>query len=139
MESLHRIVYVSDAAFELQESEQVIADVLRASRRNNPAHGITGALLFSRGRFAQVLEGPLDALEELFETIQCDRRHARVTVLRYEAIDAREYPEWAMAYVGGEALRSPLPEGIREGIDAIESGRLGAEVVELLRRLVAEA
>jgi len=74
--------------------------ILAASRRNNPRGGITGALVFNRGIFAQVLEGPPDAVEALFERIQQDPRHGDVQVLSFNRDAQRLFPNWSMAYLG---------------------------------------
>ena len=109
MTQLHRVLYCSRNLIP-GPSEAVAADVrsiLAASRRNNARDGITGALLFSQGCFAQVLEGPLDAVEGAFERIQCDERHGEVTVLQSGPIMARDFPNWSMAFTGPDAA-SPL-------------------------------
>ena len=46
--------------------------------------GVTGALIFNSGVFAQVLEGRRQIIEGDFERIQRDRRHADVHVLAFE-------------------------------------------------------
>ena len=89
-DGLHRLVYYSRNT--LSGSEQAIAleiqQVLASSRRNNAADGITGALMFNRGCFAQVLEGPRPALERTFERIQRDMRHEDVLLLQFGHIQS---------------------------------------------------
>jgi blue light- and temperature-responsive anti-repressor len=46
-----------------------INDILSASRRNNVKVDVTGALLFNSILVAQVLEGPIDGVEMIFEQI----------------------------------------------------------------------
>lgn len=77
-----------------------IDDILAVSRANNARDGITGALIFNAGCFAQVLEGPLDVVEATFERIQQDERHGEVSLLAMEPISARSFPNWAMGFVG---------------------------------------
>lgn len=86
--------------------EAEIRQILQVAREKNRLAGITGALLYSGGCFAQVLEGPQSVLEDLFETIQYDPRHSHVTILHLHAIEARSFGDWSMAYAGeAEALR----------------------------------
>ncbi len=109
MTQLHRVLYCSRNLIP-GDPESVAADIrsiLAASRRNNARDGVTGALLFSQGCFAQVLEGPLDAVESAFERIQCDERHSDVTVLQSGPVTARDFPDWSMAFTGPDAS-SPL-------------------------------
>lgn len=80
--------------------EAGIGAILQVARDKNRLAGITGALLFSGGCFAQVLEGPQAALEDLFETIQYDPRHDNVTILHFHPISARSFDGWSMAYAG---------------------------------------
>ncbi len=141
MTQLHRILYCSrnligDAV------EVEIRRILDASRRNNAGDGITGGLFYSDGCFAQVLEGPADAIEATFERIQCDERHGEVTVLQSGPITARDFPEWSMAFAGegsgtaaadrasaALASRSPAAEGVLELLRSVvtrETEWLGA-------------
>jgi hypothetical protein len=77
-----------------------IMRILDISRRNNVWEQVTGALLFSAGSFAQVLEGPLPAVERTFERIQCDPRHSDVIILHVLRSDHRDFADWSMAYAG---------------------------------------
>lgn len=109
MIQLHRVLYCSRNLIP-GAPEAVAADIrsiLATSRRNNSRDGITGGLLFSEGCFAQVLEGPLDAVERAFERIQCDERHSDVTVLQSGPIATRDFPDWSMAFAGPDAA-SPI-------------------------------
>ena len=104
MTQLYRVLYCS-RNFIPGSSDIVAAEVqgiLDVSRRNNLRAGVTGGLLFSAGCFAQVLEGPTDAVEEAFERIQCDGRHSDVTVLQAGPIVSRDFPDWSMAFAGNE-------------------------------------
>jgi blue light- and temperature-responsive anti-repressor len=77
-----------------------IAQILASARRNNARLDITGALLFNRGCFAQVLEGRQESIEGLFETISCDLRHGDITVCEIAPIEIRNFPNWSMAFAG---------------------------------------
>ncbi len=136
MTSLHRVLYCSRNLIP-GASEAVAADIrsiLAASRRNNARDGITGGLLFSRGCFAQVLEGPLDAVEGAFERIQCDGRHGDVTVLQSEPIAARDFPDWSMAFAGPDAA-SPLM-GARVADAFAGQSDNGGRLLDLLKAVI---
>ncbi|WP_270935783.1 BLUF domain-containing protein [Falsiroseomonas oryzae] len=99
--ALRRVIYVSHAVADpAQPMEAVIGSILDAARRNNARTGVTGALLYSQRRFAQVLEGPPAAVERIFETIQCDLRHDHVTVLEVSSPATRAFGDWSMAFAG---------------------------------------
>lgn len=78
--------------------DAAIAPILLASRRNNDRDCITGLLYADGRRFLQVLEGPLEAVENAFARISADPRHCAIVVLSRRAIDAREFGDWAMAH-----------------------------------------
>jgi hypothetical protein len=100
--STYRLVYCSrnTLAGSDAEIEAQIRAILALSRRNNRRDGITGALLFTAGCFAQALEGPAHAVEGAFERIQLDERHAEVTVLDADTAATRLFPDWSMAFSG---------------------------------------
>lgn len=81
-----------------------INQILNAARRNNSQRDVTGALLFSDGCFAQVLEGPRDEVESIFESIQCDPRHSDVTILHHHVVEQRSFAQWSMAFAGIEGV-----------------------------------
>lgn len=84
-----------------------IKAILRVSQHNNAAAGVTGALMFDEGYFAQVLEGSQSAIEETFERIQMDPRHHDVQIVDYSPVVNRTFPRWAMTYAGTSAT-SPV-------------------------------
>ncbi len=104
-EPLMRVVYVSHNTIQGDDDylSQQIEQILDTARQLNEQAGITGALMFNRGLFAQVLEGPAAAVEETFERIQCDPRHAEVLMVACDPVTARSFDQWSMAYVGMQA------------------------------------
>jgi len=135
--AIHRLVYYShnhiagdEAAFEAS-----VADILARSRENNLRDGITGALMFNAGCFAQVLEGPLEQIEAAFERIQQDDRHGDVSLLAVEEIPARNFPNWAMGFVGSSAVDATRFAAIGAGSGFNLSSLSGDEIHMLLRDL----
>lgn len=137
---LYRLVYASKNLINAPEPAMLaeIEQVMAASTRNNARVDVTGALLFNRGGFAQVLEGPRKGVETTFERIQRDTRHGDVTVLQCGPAEERKFAGWSMAFVGqsakGQALWSSL--ALRSGFDL---ARMDAdEVFSMLHGLVLE-
>jgi diguanylate cyclase (GGDEF)-like protein len=99
---LYRLVYYSrNTIMGLDEEVRGAVDqILATSQNNNASVGVTGALMFTDGLFAQVLEGPRQAIETVFERIQLDERHGEVRLLSFGPVKARVFPHWAMAFVG---------------------------------------
>jgi len=90
------LIYVSTSIKLLNDSE--LMDILRVSRDNNVSKDVTGLLLYKGGNFMQVLEGPDDIVEALFDKVKEDPRHKDVTVISREQISARQFPAWEMAF-----------------------------------------
>lgn len=108
-EALHSIAYFSRSTLQGDEAgmKAQVMDILATAWRKNRQNNLTGALLFADGCFAQVLEGPRDALEETFEAIECDPRHSDVTILHFHPVAERSFPGWSMAFAGeDEAMRA---------------------------------
>ena len=136
MITLYRVLYCSRNTIQgsPEQVEAEIRGILAASRRNNGRDGITGGLLFSDGCFAQVLEGPVAAVEEAFERIQCDERHSEVTVLQAGPIERRDFPDWSMAFTGTLSPGSQLDQVPLEG--ALANPASGGAILAKLRAVV---
>ncbi len=139
-DAIYRLVYYSrnhiggDEATFARNVEQI----LTVSRRNNVRDDISGALLFNRGCFAQVLEGPLEKVEAAFERIQQDDRHGEVSLLALDVIQARSFANWAMGYVGSSAADSSRFSPIGQG-SGFDLARLsGDQIHSLLKDLAME-
>jgi len=131
---LLRLVYASRNLIPAEETEAAVATILAASRRRNPTLGVTGALLFSADCFAQALEGPAEAVGDLFELIQIDPRHDRVVILESACVTRREFGDWSMAYAGRQ-------DDPRLRFDAVRAAprQAGGRVLDVLRGTVARS
>lgn len=118
--------------------ESEIAQILETSRANNSAVGVTGALMFNSGCFAQVLEGPPSAVEEVFERIQHDDRHGEVVVLECAPVGAREFAAWSMAYVGRSAGDRDLFSHIADATGFEERRIQSREIFRALKDLLVD-
>jgi hypothetical protein len=76
-----------------------LAAILKHARASNAEQGITGALMLYDGWFAQVLEGPQDAVEALYAKIKVDARHDAVRLDEAGPAATRLFAKWAMAMV----------------------------------------
>ncbi len=139
-EPLYNLAYISRNVIQGPPDvvKQAIENILAVAQRNNPAVGVTGALLFSGGYFCQVIEGPQTALEDLFESIQLDRRHADVTVLHFKPIGRRGFSEWAMAFAGIEDTMRFDIDGILASKDELKAQEAGRHLVTVLEQLVRQ-
>jgi hypothetical protein len=138
--NLCRLVYFSrnhikGTAAEVAAEANVI---LESARRNNALCGITGALIFNAGIFAQVLEGDRRDVELTFERIQRDTRHGDVQVLAFEEVPNRGFPSWSMAFLGrsreGENLFGHIGEATGFEVKRME----GERIFEIMRAIAIE-
>jgi hypothetical protein len=115
-------MYSCDAAQHIEHTD--IIDILRTSRTNNAAHGITGILFYRDGRFLQILQGSEESVIALSNTIRADTRQRDFTILM-QAQAPELFAGWAMDYCKlndksvaldeqGEGKRIPawIPEAI---------------------------
>ena len=103
---LVRLMYASRAVPAVDQEELVA--ILRKSKANNPALGVTGVLCFSQGIFLQVLEGGRSAVNRLYNRIAADPRHREVTLLAYSEISERRFAGWSMGQVNMARLNPAL-------------------------------
>ncbi|MCF7983321.1 MAG: BLUF domain-containing protein [Thiohalocapsa sp.] len=119
-----RLIYrslCSDASMPNDE----LGELVRQSAENNRALGITGLLLLSGNDFLQVLEGPSDAVNTLFNRIIRDPRHHDVSLIAFEQIGPVYFDEWDMHLVD----LFDLPKQPRELLAAKYSVKDGAVVI----------
>ena len=115
---IRQLVYGSSSPGLL--SRDSLLDILRASRRNNPAVGVTGALLYADGNFMQVLEGPAEAVDGVYRRVQRDPRHRGVLTLIDTTAGERSFPDWSMGFVHGDDLSDEDRQSTRSLHDLTE-------------------
>ena len=96
--SLCRLVYKSKTSWDIL-SNQLLAQLAERSEENNRMLDITGLLILSDETFLQVLEGPDDAVNELYARIVSTPLHREVTLLSYGQVPARNFEDWRMRSV----------------------------------------
>ena len=82
--------------------------ILKQSRANNPAHGLTGLLCCSDTIFLQVIEGGRSPVNRLYHRIAADPRHHDLLLLIYEEIDERAFAGWSMGQIDLARLNPAL-------------------------------
>jgi hypothetical protein len=92
---LYYLIYTSTPAKVLTDAE--LHKLLHTSRQENSRFEVTGMLICLPESYIQLIEGPKPHIEQLYQNIQQDKRHFRVTTLNEGSIDRRFFPDWAMA------------------------------------------
>jgi len=103
---LVRLMYASRALPSVNQDE--LLAIVRKSKANNPAVGVTGVLCFSEGIFLQALEGGRSAVNKLYNRIASDPRHTDVQLLCYEEVGERRFAGWSMGQVNMSRLNPGL-------------------------------
>lgn len=117
---MQRLIYISSTRHPFPIAE--LDAILKTSRQNNAADGVTGLLVAGGRRFLQVLEGEEQTVERVFDRIQQDPRHHAVVVLSRKPIDAPSFGAWAMGYCSGGVASgggTSLPETVAELLEPI--------------------
>ena len=119
---LKRISYISKFSRPLARDE--VSKLAADAAEKNRSMGVTGMLMSSGGIFYQVIEGPVDAVDDLFKRIAADPRHQDVLVLStHEEVEDRQFPSWAMKKVDLDEEALSRLEPIKALLDAIVAQR----------------
>lgn len=73
-----------------------LESLARQSQARNRLLDITGILLFDGEHFVQTIEGPHEAISELFRQIMLDPRHKEVIPFGIAFLQERRFPDWQM-------------------------------------------
>jgi len=93
-----RLIYRSACSDSFMPNED-LRKLVQQSAENNRAAGITGLLILSGDHFLQALEGPADAVNDLFARIVRDQRHYDIRLISYEQIGPTYFDDWDMHLV----------------------------------------
>ena len=93
LEDIKHVIYISRPT---HFDHIVLEDILQTSRSNNPQNGITGNLIYHSDLFLQILEGPPEAINNLYNKILSDSRHNDIIKLRDSEFHTRLFASWAM-------------------------------------------
>ncbi len=94
--ALQVIVYQSHAATPMSDVD--LFYLLAQARERNEIAGVTGLLLYDRGRFYQWIEGDEQFLRPIWNSIRIDDRHTSIVLLSDRQVDVRHFGEWDMKF-----------------------------------------
>jgi blue light- and temperature-responsive anti-repressor len=93
---LIQCIYASAAQNEFSKDD--LSALLKDARQNNYEKNVSGMLLYQNRAFFQILEGPAQEVNKLYEKISLDPRHFRITKILETTIEERSFAEWTMGY-----------------------------------------
>lgn len=70
---------------------------MTSAQERNERLGITGLLLYRNGRFIQIIEGPKNAVENVYSSIASDHRH-KVQMFTKSTIYSRAFAQWSLGF-----------------------------------------
>jgi hypothetical protein len=127
---LHNIVYCSRAAPGVTDAD--VQAIIATARRYNPAHGVTGLLVYGGDIFFQWLEGPKESIVGLMHKIRHDKRHNTVVELSVnEEVRERMFPTWDMELVQPDDIREVLQDALRDAKAAVHAKAL-RELIQMV-------
>jgi len=139
--SLYRLIYCSRnviaRALPGADVHEEIRAILEIARQRNKSATVTGALLFTASGFAQVLEGPREWVERLFEQISADPRHSDVMVLSFTPTERRCFPDWPMGFYGSLETADLLADFLSAS-PVSPRATTGSDMLRLLEKVVRQ-
>lgn len=100
---LQQLIYQSKAIVPFSVDQ--LEHLLRSWRTHNYSQHISGLLLYGDDDIIQVIEGPVESVRALYQTIAADARHYDVVILADGPIRERAFAEWSMGFGSLDAPR----------------------------------
>jgi hypothetical protein len=133
---LRSILYVSSSTIAADLVETTVKRIVAEAVACNLPLEVTGALLFTGEKFAQIMEGPSESLAILLERLVHDQHHRDIIVLEDVPIAKRRFGNWAMAYAGPSAFVARTVD--RAVADAASGSPIAVQsLVNLMREFAA--
>ena len=131
---LSRLIYVSENRIDPADGPVLrqLGAILTASKRNNAAQAITGALIFDGGWFLQALEGERRAVWSVFERIAADERHGDALPIEMVDVAERVFGNWWMGLATRSAATAHLFQPYERSGLFSPLGMSGRQVLDLM-------
>lgn len=77
-------------------NNEQLKEIINIAVKRNKENNITGMLLYANRCFFQIIEGPSEAIDSLYEIIQHDDRQNTITKVLDQEITGRAFADWSM-------------------------------------------
>ncbi|MEE4244304.1 MAG: BLUF domain-containing protein [Kangiellaceae bacterium] len=91
---LVELVYTSQSISLLDEGD--VDSILDGAHEKNAKLNISGILIYNDGVFLQLIEGPRDSINQLFQSISHDARHFDINLISFSEVTQRNFESWEM-------------------------------------------
>lgn len=109
---LATVVYRSRAVTPLAPPD--LQALLHVAQTRNRREAVTGVMLYDDSRFFQWLEGPVESVKRVMESIRRDPRHTDLEILDERPSAARMFADWEMGLATRGAGAPAWGEGVVE-------------------------
>lgn len=118
---MHELIYTSVGTKAFSDSE--LLELLDSARARNKNSDITGMLIYKSREFAQILEGEISVVKDLYEKISLDKRHVHVNVFYEGETEHRSFSNWSMAFINMDKNKFESDEPLENILSKPNSGR----------------
>tara|TARA_R110002051_G_scaffold114257_8_gene186962 strand:+ start:3827 stop:4252 length:426 start_codon:yes stop_codon:yes gene_type:complete len=115
-----------------------LGSILACCMKTSTDGHMTGALIWDRGWFLEVLEGRRDALEDFWQSIANDPRHADPQRLELVPLSKRDYQTWSVGTPRRGRANHTLLQSLRSHVPTAGEVRTHVRTV-IATGLVAES
>ncbi len=135
MQPLILLVYTSQSRQPVDG--EMIDAILNVAQTFNSQNNITGFLMVRGNYFLQLLEGPEDAVLQLYNKISMDKRHHRITLQGKASIENRIMDKWSMGYIEEFKETQPSAQSMLELFELAREGQVisSAKPLEKMLRI----
>ncbi|MGI4792660.1 MAG: BLUF domain-containing protein [Janthinobacterium lividum] len=102
---LSTLIYRSRATKPMSPPD--LLELTRAAQTRNWSEAITGLVLWDKGDFFQLLEGPEEGIARVMRSINADTRHTNVEILTWQMATRRRFANWDMKLGLGGGASTP--------------------------------
>ena len=97
-------------------------------------------LFFENNHFFQIIEGNEPNLRQLYETIERDDRHSRITKLLDQPVPERTFSDWSLEsfYVDNPTLISPKTLQLLRELYVQNFGVRASGLLEFVKKMIDE-
>ncbi len=100
------LIYVSNA--EVSMDYEKAMDILQVSWRHNHNSDISGMLIYDDNHFVQLLQGPINTVDTLYEKISNDTRHHSIELIGSELLARKDVSGWGMGFINDQEIVNNL-------------------------------
>lgn len=93
---LVELIYFSSSIANLTQAD--FEFLLKGAQEKNQQQNISGVIYYSNGFFLQLIEGPRQNINRLFQSICHDARHFDISLVSFRTIEQKHFEQWSMQY-----------------------------------------